>query len=222
MTKLGLLVGAALVAACVGSQSCQAGQVLFDDFNSDPLVLNWTGNSIFIPVPAPVVPDQQGGTGPSVDLIGSPDFYDFQSGHGRYLDLDGSSGNGNVPAGQINSIATFAPGTYTLSFLLAGNLRGAPAQTTNVMLGSFLIASLTPAATDIFQLFSYTFTTSTAGVLSFIDAGPSNQQGDLLDDVTLSTVPLPASWILMLLGLGAGLACFAWKAKRGIVAFAAA
>src|SRR6185369_10906931 len=72
----------------------------------------------------------------SIDIIGTG-FFDLQPGHGNYVDLDGSSGSGHNPAGQLTSVATFGPGNYTLTFALAGNLRGAPAQTTTVSLGSF-------------------------------------------------------------------------------------
>ena len=115
---------------------------------------------------------------------------------------------------------TFSAGSYTLSFLLGGNQRGAPAQTTTVSLGTFL-QNITLNSTDPLALFSFSFFT-TGGVLSFLEQGPSDQQGNILDEVSLSTVPLPASWNLMLLGLIRGFAFFQWRGRKRGSSFSAA
>ena len=209
MYKLHLTVGAALVGAFLGAQSCNAAVVLYDNFDSATQTLNWAGDSVFTSIPAP---GNVGGL-PSVDLIGTG-FFDFYPGNGNYVDLDGSTGGGISPAGQLDSIATFSPGTYTLSFLLGGNARGAATKTTAISLGDFAV-SIALASGDPLQLFTYTFLTTTSGVLSFLELGPSDQQGNVLDEVSLSTVPLPASWTLMLLGLVGGFAFFQWKARKG-------
>lgn len=183
---------AGLAAAALTAGQAAASAVLVDTFDTDgPPVLNWAGDALFTSTGAPG----------SVDLIGAPPpFFDLSPGHGYYVDLDGSSGTGNDPAGQLTSTGVFGPGTYTLHFLLAGNLRGAPDQSTTVSLGDFS-ATLTPTATTDFVLHSFTFTTTQAGNLVFTEHGPSNQQGNLLDNVALSTgVPEPASWALMILG----------------------
>src|SRR5207253_8683044 len=115
--------------------------LLQDNFNSQtPDQLNWTGDSVFLPTSPP-------GT---VDLIGAGGSFDFYPGNGGYLDLDGSSGSGNNPAGEITSIQTFGPGTYRLTFFLGGNARRAPAQTTQVQLGSF--SASIPAVASSFPL----------------------------------------------------------------------
>src|SRR5436190_2957064 len=127
MKKL-LLAGAALAAGLAMSASANAAVVLSDDFNSQPRdQLNWLGDSVFLPTLPP----------PSIDLIGSGGAFDFLPGHGGYLDLDGSTGSGNNPAGEIYSIATFGPGAYNLTFLLAGNRRTSDAETTKITLGTF-------------------------------------------------------------------------------------
>jgi hypothetical protein len=102
----------------------------------------------------------------------------------------------------LQSNASFAAGTYTVSFDLGGNARGAPAQTTEVFLGSTLVASLTLDSGSPFALHTFTFD-SAGGNLVFDELGPSNQQGNILDNVTLNSVPEPASWAMMLLGVGA-------------------
>ncbi|MFI4966277.1 MAG: PEPxxWA-CTERM sorting domain-containing protein [Caulobacterales bacterium] len=187
-TKI-LLAGLAAAALMAGHAS--AGISLFDNFDADaPPVLNWPGDGSFLSTGAPG----------SVDLIGAPPpFYDIAPGHGYYVDLDGTTGSGNNPAGQLTSVMSFGAGSYTLSFDLAGNLRGAPAQTTTVSLGSFS-TMLTPANTDGFMTHTFSFTT-TGGNLVFTEGGPSNQQGNLLDNVSLAT-PEPATWAMMLMGFG--------------------
>ena len=183
---------AASAAALVAGAAAASPPVLTDTFNLDaPPMLNWAGDGLLAT------------TAGSVDLIGSPPpFFDLQPGNGYYVDLDGSTGNGNNPAGQLTSTATFGPGTYTLHFLLAGNLRSAPDQSTTISLGDFS-TTLTPSASTPFTLHSFTFTTATAGSLMFTEQGPSDQQGNLLDNVSLSTgAPEPASWAMMLMGFG--------------------
>jgi hypothetical protein len=190
---------AAVVAAVLAAQAAQANVVLSDNFNSDAQTLNWAGDEIFSSLPGSV------GQGPgiaSTDLIGTG-FYDLYSGNGNYVDLDGSSGYGNLPyAGMLQSKASFGAGTYTLSFDLGGNARGAAAQTTDVYLGSTVVASLTLASNSPLTHYSYTFKSS-GGNLAFDELGPSDQQGNILDNVTLNSVPEPASWAMMLLGMGA-------------------
>ena len=60
-------------------------------------------------------------SGGTVDLIGSPGFFDFFPQNGLYVDLDGTS----FLAGTLTSIGIpVTPGSYILSFLLAGSQRG--------------------------------------------------------------------------------------------------
>ena len=194
-----IFVAAGVVAAVLAAQAAQAKVVLSDTFNSDAQALNWSGNSTFSSLPGPV------GEGPglaSVDLIGAG-FFDFYPGNGNYVDLDGTTGWGNLPyAGMLQSNASFGAGTYTVSFDLGGNSRGAAAQTTDVYLGSTLVASLTLASASPLTLYTFTATTA-GGALAFDEIGPSDQQGNILDNVTLNSVPEPASWAMMLLGVGA-------------------
>jgi len=184
----------AVAAAVLVAGSASAAVVLSDNFNSDgPPILNWPGDATFTSVGPPG----------SVDLIGAPPpFFDLQPGNGFYVDLDGSSGSGNDPAGQLVSTVSFDAGTYTVHFDLAGNLRNAPDQSTTVSLGDFS-TTLTPSNTTHFTPHSFTFTTATAGKLTFTEHGPSDQQGNLLDNVQLvSGVPEPATWAMMLVGFG--------------------
>lgn len=192
-----ILAAATILALSASAGAASAAVLLSDNFNADPQMLNWTGDATFASTAAPG----------SVDLIGTG-FFDFYPGHGNYLDLDGSTGSGHDPAGQITSLAAFGPGTYSLSFLLGGNARGVPDRTTLISLGDFS-TSITLASADPLALHTFSFTTTTGGNLVFTQTGPSNNQGNILDDILLSTaVPEPTSWALMLtgfLGMGAAL-----------------
>jgi hypothetical protein len=193
MTTKFLLAGvSAAVALIAGNAS--ASILLSDNFDAgSPHAdqLNWTGDATFNVTSPPS----------SVDLIGAGGSFDFIPGHGGYIDLDGSSGSGNNPAGQLTSVATFGPGTYTVTFDLAGNQRGASSQSTTVSLGSFS-QTFGPLASSVgFATQTITFSTASAGHLVFTETGPSDQQGNLLDNVALS-VPEPATWAMMLMGFG--------------------
>jgi hypothetical protein len=198
--------GLALLVGASWSQSSYAAVVLSDNFNSDTQLLNWTGDSVFTVVPNPPVQGQS-----SVDLIGTGGPFDFYPGNGNYVDLDGSTGSGNNPAGIVKSIGTFAAGQYTLTFDLGGNARGAPAQTTTIQLGSFIDNILLNSG-DPFTLYTLNFTTN-GGNLMFTDQGPSDQMGNILDNVTLTSTPIPAALPLFAGGLGM-LTLFSRRKKR--------
>ena len=146
-------------------------------------------------------------TSGSVDLIGNG-FFDFYPGNGLYIDLDGST---NQP-GQLTSHLTFAPGSYVLTFDLGGNARGDVNKTTDITLGNFS-TSLTLASASPYQLYTYTFTT-TGGNLVFTDLPGGDQDiGNILDNVTVSSTPLPSTWTMLIAGL-VGLGFFAYRGSK--------
>jgi hypothetical protein len=206
--KLKLLVAAAAFAGFITSgHSSFAGIVLQDNFDSDsPGVLNWPGDSVFTSTGAPG----------SVDLIPVGSDFDFHPGNGFYVDLDGSTGNGHNPAGQLTSAATFGPGNYVLTFTLGGNDRGAPSQTTVVTLGGQTLGSFDLASGDPFITRTISFSViGGGGSLQFTENGPSDQQGNLLDNVVLTAVPEASTWAMMLLGfLGVGFMAYRRKNQR--------
>jgi hypothetical protein len=188
-TLVSTVAAAALLAGAVGVASANAGVVFSDNFNSYGYQLNW----------AP--PANWAAPGPgTVDLIGettTATAFDFFPGNGGYVDLDGSNG----VAGTLQTLASFGAGTYKLTFDLGGNARGDVAKTTVVSLGDFS-QSVTLSSGAPLALETFTFKT-TGGQLSFADLAGGNQNiGNILDNVSLSAVPEPATWAVMLVGFG--------------------
>ena len=58
------------------------------------------------------------------------------------------------------------------------------------------------AAVALLALAGFTVTAATSGKLSFFEAGGGDNAGPLLDNVSLTAVPLPAAVLLGMLGLG--------------------
>src|ERR1700683_77746 len=109
-----------ILASLAGAQFAYAGVVLSDDFGTTGAVTNWPGDGTFLSIPQPG--NVQGL--PSVDLVGPGYFDNLAYSTGNSVDLDGSTGNGNFPSGEIQSIASLTTGVYSVHFLLAGNMRG--------------------------------------------------------------------------------------------------
>jgi hypothetical protein len=208
----------ATAALMISVGAAEAAPLLFDNFDSPAAGApgpNWLGDGIFTPVPA--TPSASPPTTPSVDLVGNingPAFFANLAFSGNSIDLDGSTGSGNSPAGEIVSGNLTSPTGFTVTFELAGNLRGVPPQTTVVSLGGQSF-SFTPLASQGYTL-ETVFFTATSGVLDFKDLGPSDQQGNLLDDVTVTAgIPEASTWAMMILGfLGVGFMAYRRKAAR--------
>lgn len=187
-----LLSGVIFVSALACAQASEAATVIFsDDFNSTAQQLNQTAFA------------QWTVTSGSVDVIGDSGSYAFlPAGNGNYVDLNGSSGQ----PGQLTTNMIFAAGTYLVSFQLAGSQGGAnkvdPADHTTQVgfsLGG-TTQSLTLHSTDPLNSYSFWFSTS-GGQLSFTDlVGGNPNVGNLLDNVSVSSVPEPSTWAMMILG----------------------
>ena len=196
----------AAVALIVGSICAPAvhAATFTDNFNADPGALNATNFNGLWTV-------SQG----TVDLIPVDSQFNFYPGNGEYVDLNGSSN----AYGGLSTVQTFGPGTYTLTFNLGGSFGGQgmidpTSKETLVNLGGFQIADITLAPNAGFTSQSFTFTTGTGGVLNFTSVPGGNANvGNILDNVSLTTTPLPSTWLMLLSGF-LGIGYFAYRGTK--------
>ena len=189
-----LLVGILFAYWLSAPPNLAAGPVFFDDFNAEnggnPL-RNYTGFANW---------DVTRGT---VDLIGDglvEDLFDAYPGNGLYVDLDGST----FAAGRLESKTTFlltAP-LYLLEFDLGGTTQTGDNVVT-VSLGTLFTETFSLPNISGFGSTPFTRITRaipvaspTSGKLVFDHAGGDNY-GLILDNVSLSAVPEPSSFVLV-------------------------
>ena len=134
----------------------------------------------------------------TVDLIGNG-FYDLSPGNGLYIDMDGSSGT----AGEIkSSLINLIPGSYMLSFDLAGNQRNDSPELISLTVETGIFTKdYTLNQNDPFTTFTEYFTLSDFQEINIVFKGTGGDNvGILLDNVILveaTPVPLPgAIWFL--------------------------
>ncbi len=183
----------AIIAAAVASVfsvSAQAAPIFSDNFDSYTAdQLNW------------IPPALSGWTvsNGTVDLIGIGGGFDLLPGNGSYVDLDGSTSSSGLFSNSVNLVGGT---TYTLSFDLAGNNRNSVTETVNVNFGS-TAASYSPLGNDPFVNHTLNFTPGISGSysLSYQNVGGDNL-GALLDNVSVSAVPEPQTYAMLLAGLG--------------------
>lgn len=141
-------------------------------------------------------------TGNSVDLIGG--YWQTPTGPNTgSVDLDG-----NNPGG-ITQTLTLAPGSYVLSFDLSGNPDGGdPTKVVDVSVGGASQAFSYTTGSNTHSNMMYTletlrFTSTGSTVLSFSSGDATGSPwGPVVADVNVNSVPEPATWALMIGGLG--------------------
>ena len=180
-----------IAALATVSAAAQASIVFSDNFNSNgALGLNstpagWTVTNGTV--------DVVGGSGTGAAWVG------LCGGGSVCIDLDGSTNN----AGDLSrSFSGIAGNNYVATFALAGNQRNAPADSLVVSFGTasqtFNLAS--NAAWNTYSL-SFIASSNASYSLSFNHAGGDNM-GIVLDNVSVTAVPEPETYAMLLAGLG--------------------
>lgn len=197
MAKTGAqATGALVMALAVGGAAHAANLVSDGDFNSP------YGGSSFTTYSAGSSFGPWTVTTGSVDLIGG--YWQSPTAGGGSVDVDG-----NAPGAFDQAISTGA-GTYTLTFDLSGNPDGPPmSKTLQVSVGNTTKTFTYQIGANTHSNMMYvpetlTFMATGPTTLTFtsLDGGGS-PYGPVVGDVGIAAVPEPASWALMLLGLGA-------------------
>jgi hypothetical protein len=208
MFKKILLASALLVSTTVASHAA----VLFsDDFSSSTLGL---GLSPFTNAPVGWTVDYG-----SVDVIG-PSLFEMYLGNGKNVDMNGSTGQSGGM--HTNTVFSFLAGkTYTLSFNYGNNIYSAgnpgSSESLAAIIGGLTVGSITEFnAIENYKLALFTFIAasnfSSAIYLNASGSDDTDNGGLILDNVSLSVVPVPAA--LPLLAAGLGVLGFAGRRRR--------
>lgn len=160
------------------------------------------------------------GSGPygkaGVDLIGG--YWAAPTLGGGSVDLDGLA-----PGGITQSIANLAAGSYALSFYLSGNPDGGPlSKAVEVTIGNvvkaftYTITGANSSTNMLYELKTVNFTLNSAATipLSFRSLdGDGSPFGAVIGDVSISAVPEPTTWAMMIIGF-CGLGMMAYRRKK--------
>jgi hypothetical protein len=198
-----LLAAASL--ACLFALPAHAATIFTEDFGNGADGFNATPNGWTVQTG---VLDIIGGTGT---------FYNWYPGNGSYLDLDGSDG----AAGQntfltFNTPFTFTPGSYEWKFDFGLNFNDG-GDTDLIELGLWLggsnfiaLAFADPGASGtnggafmqasgLWQLIGVPLTGQI--YIRGLSVGGADQSGGIIDNIQVSSVPLPGAALLLLSGI---------------------
>lgn len=196
MTKTGAYATGVLAAALAVGGAAHAANLVADGDFSSPF-----GGSTFTTYSAGSSFGPWNVTSGSIDLIGN--YWQSPTTGGGSVDVDG-----NAPGAFDQSIATGA-GEYTLTFDLSGNPDGNPTtKALQVSVGGVTkLFTYTIGANShsnmMYTTESLTFKATGPTTLTFTSMDNNSPYGPVVADVAITAVPEPASWALMLLGVGA-------------------
>ena len=133
----------------------------------------------------------------NVDIVANGVYGPYLAGGGAYsLDLVGYGSTGEIE----QSINTVAGKTYTLSLEYSAN-NGVSNPTAAIIVNGAALGSLTGGTT--WKQFSTTFTgTGAPMTVAFDETYGANSGGVFLDNISVAAVPEPATWAMLILGLG--------------------
>ena len=146
----------------------------------------------------------------SVDIIGAGGGYDWYPGNGSYIDMNGSTGaSGHIVSNAVLNLVTGQ--TYTLSFNYGNNKNSSTNGSTETLdfgFGAHLATQLAVTGNiPTYLVMTYTFIATAADALGaslFFNGGGTNEAdngGIIIDNVSLSSVPLPGALPLLVTGL---------------------
>lgn len=142
-------------------------------------------------------------TAGQVDLIGSAGLGDIYPGHGLYVDLDGSPGQGRM---ETKSVFNLSPGQYRLSFEIGNNPRVGPTVHTNsarIIVADVFSEDFTRTGDSTFDPIErfITVNAATSGRIIAQSLTPADFAGIVLDRVRLERVPEPVGCTLFAVGI---------------------
>ena len=200
MTKL---MGAAVASLMLVSGAAQAQNGVTNGGFEDPVIGGSCCNTVTVPNTFPgwtvttgdinVVNGTFGSANGNLAIEGS-----------QYLDLIGESGSGGIS----QSIATIAGSAYQLSFAYSHNIFSVGAASASYAVGSALTGSFshnTGTNTNLdWQFVTQRFVAGpgTSTLLSFTNVPNGTSGGIFLDAVSVTAVPEPAAWAMMIGGFG--------------------
>ncbi len=192
-----LIAGFAFSALCFGASGAQAITIFEETFEGEA-----------VGVPAAALSQFTIDSG-SVDVVASGTFsITCAGGSTRCLDLDGTGASGS-PASEITSTALGLESgrTYELVFEFSGNQRNSTSDNFEVAVSDGLFfEAFGPISGTVedFTTITRTFTaTSTQDYfLSFSQTNSADNIGIVIDNVKVSLIPEPSTWIMMILGFG--------------------
>ena len=185
-----LFLAAAVLVGCVAP--AQAVVVFSDNFDADTRgnrrtsLINWTA------------------TVGNVDILGVGGGANPYVGYGRYVEMAGSNPGSGV--GRIETRTSFnivSGTTYTIKFDLG--VDGTTAETLRFGIGS-IFQTINIAAGGIgpgmlTKTFTFLAASNQSNVKLFFQTFGANNRGPIVDNVSLSAVPIPGAAMLLLSGL---------------------